>query len=136
MILARKTNFPDEFAKIAYALSYMKGGSAGIWGRNFTAARNTADNWGLYAWKAAMGKTSVCKKISTDFKEFNKQADTRDKLARLNQGKELFNAYLQLFEQVTELARVDLETKKTHFLWGLKWELARGIYQDPVASAT
>ena len=63
-----------------------------------------------------MGKTSVCKKISTDFKEFNKQADTRDKLARLNQGKELFNAYLQLFEQVTELARVDLETKKTHFL--------------------
>ena len=63
-----------------------------------------------------MGKTSVCKKISTDFKEFNKQADTRDKLARLNQGKELFNAYLQLFEQVTELTRVDLETKKTHFL--------------------
>ena len=49
MILARKTNFPDEFAKIAYALSYMKGGSAGIWGRNFTAARNTADDWGLYA---------------------------------------------------------------------------------------
>ena len=68
------------------------------------------------------------KKITTDFKEFNKQADTRDKLARLNQGKELFNAYLQLFEQVAELARMDLETKKTHFLRGLKWELARGIY--------
>ena len=64
------------------------------------------------------------KKISTNFKEFNKQVDARDKLARLNQGKELFNAYLQLFEQVTELSGVDLETKKTHFLRGLKWELA------------
>ena len=60
------------------------------------------------------------KKISTDFEEFNKQADVRDKLAKLNQGKESFNAYLQLFEQVVELTRVDLETKKTHFLRGLK----------------
>ena len=128
MILARKSDFPDEFAKIAYALSYIKGGSARIWGRNFTAAWNTADDWGLYAWKDATGKTSVHKKISTDFEEFNKQADARDKLARLNQGKELFNAYLQLFEQVTELSGVDLETKKTHFLRGLKWELAWGIY--------
>ena len=49
MILARKNNFPDEFAKIAYALSYMKGGSARIWERNFTKARNTADDWGDYA---------------------------------------------------------------------------------------
>ena len=78
----------------------------------------------------------MCKKISTDFEEFNKQADARDKLARLNQGKESFNAYLQLFEQVAELAGVDLETKKMHFLRGLKWELARGIYQDPAASGT
>ena len=116
MILARKNNFPDEFAKIAYALSYMKGGSAGIWSRSFTKAQNTADDWGLYAWKDAIGKTSVCKKISTDFEEFNKTVDARDKLARLNQGKELFNAYLQLFEQVAELSKVDLETKKTHFL--------------------
>ena len=124
MILARKSDFPDEFAKIAYALSYMKGGSARIWERNLTKARNTADDWGDYAWKTATGKTSVHKKISTNFKEFNKQADARDKLARLNQGKESFNAYLQLFKQVTEFARVDLETKKTHFLRGLKWELA------------
>ena len=116
MILARKSDFPDEFAKIAYALSYMKGGSAGIQGRNFTAARNTADDWGLYTWKAAIGKTSMHKKISMDFEEFNKQADARDKLARLNQGKESFNTYLQLFEQVTKLTGVDLETKKTHFL--------------------
>ena len=78
----------------------------------------------------------MCKKISMDFEEFNKQADARDKLARLNQGKESFNAYLQLFEQVAELAGVNLETKKTHFLRGLKWELAQGIYQDPAASGT
>ena len=116
MILARKSDFPDEFAKITYALSYMKGESAGIWGRNFTAAQNMANDWGLYAWKDTTGKTSVRKKISTDFEEFNKQADARDKLARLNQGKESFNAYLQLFEQVVELSEVDLETKKTHFL--------------------
>ena len=76
------------------------------------------------------------KKISMDFEEFNKQADTRDKLARLNQGKESFNAYLQLFKQVVELARVDLESKKTHFLQGLKWELARGVYQDLASSTT
>ncbi|ETW75033.1 hypothetical protein HETIRDRAFT_120455 [Heterobasidion irregulare TC 32-1] len=63
MILARKYDFPGEFAKIAYALSYMKGGSA-------------------------------------------------------------------------ELSGVDLETKKTHFLRGLKWELARGIYQDPAKQDT
>ena len=30
MYLARKNDYADEFAKIAYALSYMKGGSAGI----------------------------------------------------------------------------------------------------------
>ena len=30
IILARKSDFLDKFAKIAYALSYMKGGSAGI----------------------------------------------------------------------------------------------------------
>ena len=136
MILARKNNFPDEFAKIAYALSYMKGGSAGIWGRNFTKAQNTVDDWRDYAWKAAIRKTSMHKKISTDFEEFNKQADVRDKLAKLNQGKESFNAYLQLFEQVVELTRVDLETKKTHFLRGLKWKLVQGIYQDLVASNT
>ena len=84
MILARKSDFPDEFAKIAYTLSYIKGGSAGIWERNFIAAQNTADDWRLYAWKEATGKTSMCKKISTDFEEFNKQVDARDKLARLN----------------------------------------------------
>ena len=44
MILARKSDYPDEFTKIAYALSYMKGGSAGIWERNFIAAQNTADD--------------------------------------------------------------------------------------------
>ena len=136
MFLARKNDYADEFAKIAYALSYMKGGSAGIWARNFTKARNTANDWDTYVWAETRGKTSVRKKISTDFEEFNKQADARDKLARLNQGKESFNAYLQLFEQVAELAGVDLETKKTHFLRGLKWELARGIHLDPAAGAT
>ncbi|ETW85590.1 hypothetical protein HETIRDRAFT_44014 [Heterobasidion irregulare TC 32-1] len=30
MIPTRKHNFPDKFTKIAYALSYMKGGSARI----------------------------------------------------------------------------------------------------------
>ena len=124
MFLARKGNYLDEFTKIAYVLSYMKGGSAGIWSKNFTKARNTADNWEEYIWKPTARKTTMRKKISTDFEEFNKQADARDKLARLNQGKESFNTYLQLFEQVTELARVNLETKKTHFLRGLKWELA------------
>ena len=134
MILARKKDFLDEFTKITYALSYIKGGLAGIWSRNFTKAWNTDNDWRKYAWKAETGFTSVCNKISLDFKEFNKQADARDKLARLNQSKESFNAYLQLFEQVMELARVDLETKKTHFLRGLNWELARGIYQDPSSS--
>ncbi|ETW77571.1 hypothetical protein HETIRDRAFT_326778 [Heterobasidion irregulare TC 32-1] len=136
MILARKYDFPDKFAKIAYALSYMKGGSAGIWSRNFTKSRNEADDWMLYTWKETTGKTSVRKKISTDFEEFNKTSDARDKLARINQGKESFNAYLQLFEQIAELSGVDLETKKTHFLRGLKWELARGIYQDPAKQDT
>ena len=111
MFLARKGNYPDEFTKIAYVLSYMKGGSAGIWSKNFTKARNTADNWEEYTWKPTARKTSMRKKISTDFEEFNKQADARDKLARLN-------------------------PKKMHFLRGLKWELARGIYQDPAASDT
>ena len=73
-------------------------------------------------------------KISTNFKKFNQQVDARDKLARLNQGKESFNAYLQLFKQVIELAKVDLETKKTHFLRGLNWELAKQIYIDPANS--
>ncbi|ETW83370.1 hypothetical protein HETIRDRAFT_316098 [Heterobasidion irregulare TC 32-1] len=136
MILARKYDFPDEFTKIAYTLSYMKGGSAGIWSRNFTKARNTNNDWDLYAWKPITGMTSVRQKISTDFEEFDKTADARDKLARINQGKESFNTYLQLFEQIAELAGVDLETKKTHFLRGLKWELARGIYQDPAAQTT
>ena len=136
MILVRKKDFPDKFAKITYALSYMKGGLAGIWGRNFTKAQNILNDWTEYTWKETLGKTSVHKKISTNFEEFNKQADARDKLARLNQGKESFNAYLQLFEQVVELTGVDLETKKTYFLRGLKWELARGIYQDPASSAT
>ena len=136
MILARKKDFLDKFAKIAYTLSYIKGGSARIWSRNFTKAWNTNNDWRKYIWKAETGFTSVCNKISIDFEEFNKQVDARDKLARLNQGKESFNAYLQLFKQVTELARVDLETKKTHFLRGLKWELARGIYQDPASSTS
>ena len=133
MILARKKDFLDKFTKIAYALFYMKEGLAGIWPRNFTKSRNTDNDWRKYIWKAETGFTFVCNKISTNFEEFNKQADTRDKLARLNQGKESFNAYLQLFKQVMELARVDLETKKTHFLRGLKWELAKGIYQDPLS---
>ena len=136
MILARKNDFPDKSTKITYTLSYMKGGSARIWSRSFTKAQNIEGNWGEYAWKAETDCISVHDKISTDFEEFNKQADIRDKLARLNQGKESFNAYLQLFEQVAELAGVDLETKKTHFLRGLKWELARGIYQDPSSSTT
>ena len=72
-------------------------------------------------------------KISTNFKKFNQQVDARDKLARLNQGKESFNAYLQLFKQVMELAKVDLETKKTHFLGGLNWKLAEQIYIDPAS---
>ena len=84
MILARKHNFPDEFAKIAYALSYMKGGLAGIWSRNFTMAQNTNNDWNKYAWKKTTGFTSVHDKISTNFEEFNKQANARDKLARLN----------------------------------------------------
>ena len=120
MILARKKDFLDKFAKIAYALSYMKGGLDRIWSRNFTKAQNTNNNWGNYTWKAKTDFISIYDKISLDFEEFNKQANTRDKLARLNQGKESFNAYLQLFEQVAELTRVDLETKKTHFLRGLK----------------
>ena len=33
-----------------------------------------------------------------------------------------------------ELARVDLETKKTHFLRGLNWKLAEQIYIDPASS--
>ena len=136
MILARKKDFPDKFAKIAYALSYIKGGLARIWSRNFTKAWNIDNDWGNYTWKAETDYISIHNKISFDFKEFNKQADARDKLARLNQGKESFNAYLQLFEQVMELARVDLETKKTHFLRGLKWELARGMYRDPSSSMT
>ena len=94
IILARKKDFPDGFTKIAYTLSYMKGGLAGIWSRNFTKAQNTDNNWRKYAWKAETSFTSVCNGISSDFKEFNKQADARDKLARLNQGKESFNAYL------------------------------------------
>ena len=31
---------------------------------------------------------------------------------------------------------MDLETKKTHFLRGLNWELAEGIYKDLAGSAT
>ena len=94
MFLARKSDYPDEFTKIAYTLSFMKGGSVGIWARNFMKARTTANDWDAYTWKETTGKTSVRKKISTDFEEFNKTVDTRDKLARLNQGKESFNAYL------------------------------------------
>ena len=94
MILARKKDFTDEFAKIAYALLYMKGRSAGIWSRNFTKAWNTDNDWEKYTWKQALGLTSVYDKISTNFEEFNKQADARDKLARLNQGKESFNALI------------------------------------------
>ena len=108
MFLARKSDYPDKFTKIAYALSFMKGGSVGIWARNFTKARTTANDWDAFMWKETTGKTSMHKKISTDFEEFNKTVDARDKLARLNQGKESFNAYLQLFEQVVELAGVDL----------------------------
>ncbi|ETW79927.1 hypothetical protein HETIRDRAFT_49425, partial [Heterobasidion irregulare TC 32-1] len=136
MILTRKHNFPDEFTKITYALSYMKRGSARIWSRNFTKARNLNDDWDRYTWKPTQDMTSVYQKISADFEEFDKIVDARDKLARINQGKESFNAYLQLFKQIAKLAGVDLETKKTHFLKGLKWELARGIYQDPAVQTT
>ena len=94
MILARKKDFPDKSTKITYTLSYMKGGSARIWSRSFTKAQNIEGNWEEYAWKAETDCISVYNKISTDFEEFNKQADIRDKLARLNQGKESFNAYL------------------------------------------
>ena len=72
MFLTRKGDYPDEFTKIAYVLSYMKGGSAGIWLRNFTKARNTADDWEEYTWKPTAGRTSMHKKISMDFEEFNK----------------------------------------------------------------
>ena len=44
MILARKKIFLDEFAKIAYALSYIKGGLARIWSQNFTKSQNTDNN--------------------------------------------------------------------------------------------
>ena len=131
MILARKKYFRDEFAKITYTLSYMKDGLAGIWVQNFTKAQNTANNQGEYTWKKTVGKTSICNKITKDFKEFNKQADARDKLVRLNQGKESFNAYFQIFKQVIELSGVEKETKKTHFLRGLNWELVERIYTDP-----
>ena len=127
MILARKKDFADEFAKITYTLSYMKEGSAGIWSRNFTQARNALNNWAKYAWKETAGFISIHKKIATDFEEFNKEADACDKLARVHQGKESFNTYLQLFEQLTALARVDEETKKTHFLRGLKWEFVKPL---------
>ena len=136
MILARKKYFGNEFAKIVYALSYMKGRLARIWSQNFTNAQNMDNDWGKYTWKKATNMISICNKIATDFKEFNKQANARDKLARLNQGKESFNAYLQLFKQVVELAGVDLETKKTHFLRGLNWELAERIYMDPAKDDT
>ena len=136
MILARKKDFPDEFAKITYTLSYIKEGSAGIWSRNFTQARNALNNWAKYAWKETAGFISIHKKIATDFEEFNKEADACNKLARVHQGKESFNTYLQLFEQLTALARVDEETKKTHFLRGLKWELAKGVYEDPSKDGT
>ena len=78
----------------------------------------------------------VRKKIAADFEEFNKEQDTRDKLSRLNKGKESLNTYLQLFEQVVELAGVDLERKKAHFMRGLNWELVEQIYIDPAANAT
>ena len=94
IILARKKDFLDEFTKITYALSYIKGGSARIWSRNFTKAWNIEGDWGEYAWKVETDHISVYDKIFTDFEEFNKQADTKDKLARLNQDKESFNAYL------------------------------------------
>ncbi|ETW75483.1 hypothetical protein HETIRDRAFT_56271 [Heterobasidion irregulare TC 32-1] len=120
MILTRKYDLPDTFTKIAYVLSYMKGGSAEIWSRNFTKARNSNEDWELYTWKPTQDMILVHQKISMDFEEFNKTADARDKLARINQGTESFKAYVQLFEQIAKLAGVDLETKKMHFLRGLK----------------
>ena len=79
MILTRKKDFLDEFAKITYTLSYIKGATtlAGVWSNFFTKARNTNNDWRKYTWKVETRFTSIHDKISLDFKEFNKQADTR-----------------------------------------------------------
>ena len=44
MILTKKKDYMDGFAKIAYTLSYMKGEPARIWLRNSTRARNIAND--------------------------------------------------------------------------------------------
>ncbi|THH14520.1 hypothetical protein EW146_g5816 [Bondarzewia mesenterica] len=93
---ARAKNFDDDYAKIAFVLSFMKGGLAKQWAMDYTDILATAPKTTYADFKKALRAV---------FEELNPERNAVVRLKRLVQGKYSVQAYIATFKELALKAK-------------------------------
>lgn len=102
-MFAKEEEFSDDKKKVAFALSYMKGGVAGSWSSEYINQIVTATPSQL--------ATFTWTKFQTDFlasfKELDQAGNARAKMTALFQGRWTADEYVTKFQELTPLTKYD-----------------------------
>jgi hypothetical protein len=100
-ITANRSNFREEQSMIWFVLSYMKGGDAELWANAYVDKALENDDWGLWV--------DFLDVMARDFGNKTEPRKALEELGRLQQGKRTAAEYFLKFEQLADIARVDLD---------------------------
>jgi hypothetical protein len=111
-----------EDTKIMFALSYMKGGTAGSWAEKYLERPDTGT--------VALHKTydAFIKEVKSTFKEHNQAEKARARIDALKQGKYSVDTYTQMFNELSRDSGYDAAALMHLYLKGLNNDIVDKIY--------
>jgi hypothetical protein len=100
-ITANRSAFIEEQTMIWFVLSYMKGGDAELWSNAYVDRALENDDWGTWV--------DFLDMMARDFGNKMEPRKALEELGRLQQGKKTAAEFFLRFEQLADLAGVDLD---------------------------
>ncbi len=117
---ARPNDFPDDEARIAFALSHCQGGTAGPWAADYFDTvydkPNATYNWDIFK-----------KAFEEYFSDTLEAESARSQLQRLRQGKSSVQEYVTAFNTFKNNSKYDDTTLIERFSQGLNYEIMKHI---------
>jgi hypothetical protein len=120
-ISGRSADFPNDDSKIIFALSYMKGGTAGIWADQAADVIGMGDS-PFESWKEFVSK------FSSVFCDPDKGATARQKMEILKQGFKSADEYIAEFALLANQTGYNDQAHVEFFQKGLNQSLVNKIY--------
>jgi hypothetical protein len=99
-ITANREKFRAQESMIWFTLSYMKGGDAELWANTYVDRAIENDSWGT--WEDFLWK------LAKDFGSAEELWKALEEMGKLQQGKKAASEYFLKYEQLADLARVNL----------------------------